>query len=86
MTKLEEALASIPARRRGPICTLGGLLRTLPAEEFAALTKLIEDDGATRTPSASLSIAIETAYGFNVHRQTIDRHRRGECACGRTSK
>lgn len=86
MTKLEEALAKIPSTRKGARCSIFGLYETLPDTELAALKKVIEDDSANRTPSLAISQAVSSAYGVDIHRASIDRHRRKDCLCGRSGR
>ena len=86
MSKLEEALAKIPSTRKGARCSIFALYATLPDNELAALKKVIEDDGANRTPSLAISHAVSSAYGVDIHRASIDRHRRKDCLCGRVQR
>jgi hypothetical protein len=83
MSKLEEALAKIPATRKGARCSIYTLYETLPDNERAALEKVIEDVEANRVAAAAISQAMSSAYGIDIHRASIDRHRRRECLCGR---
>jgi hypothetical protein len=39
-----------------------------------------------RTPALGLSLAISSAYGIDVHRASLDRHRRKDCLCGRIER
>lgn len=83
MTKLEEALKKIPRTRKGSRCSVAALYDAVPASERAALKKAVEDVGVNRTPGLALSLAISSAYGIDVHRASIDRHRRKDCLCAR---
>ena len=86
MTKLEEALKKIPPTRKGSKCSVSALYDAVPEGERAALKKAVEDVGVNRTPGVALSLAISSAYGIDVHRASIDRHRRRECLCGRIGR
>ena len=83
MTKLEEALKKIPRTRKGSRCSVAALYEAVPDGERAALKKAVEDVGVNRTPGLALSLAISSAYGIDVHRASIDRHRRKDCLCAR---
>jgi hypothetical protein len=83
MSKLEEALGEVGRTIKGPPCSLGQLIAHLEEDERSSLLKLLDSDGYPRTPSSALSRAIASAYGVEIHRQTIDRHRRSDCSCGR---
>jgi hypothetical protein len=83
MSKLEEALAEVRRAVSGPPCSVGQLLATLEEEERISLLKLLNAEDYPRTPSSVLVRAISAAYGIDIHRQTVDRHRRSDCVCGR---
>lgn len=86
MTKLEEALKKIPPTRKGSRCSVAALFAAVPDGERAALKKAVEDIGVNRVPSLALSQAISSAYGIDVHRASLDRHRRNDCLCGRAKR
>ena len=86
MSKLEEALAKIPSSRKGARCSIDALYESLPDNELAALKKVIDDNGANRTPGLAISQAVAAAYGVDIHRASIDRHRRKDCLCGRSGR
>jgi hypothetical protein len=86
MTKLEEALKKIPPTRKGSKCSIAALYAAVPETERAALKKAVEDVGVKRTPALGLSQAISSAYGIDVHRASIDRHRRKDCLCARIER
>jgi hypothetical protein len=86
MTKLEEALKKIPPTRKGSRCSVFSLYEEVPNGELAALKNAIEDIGVKRIPALALSQAISSAYGVDVHRAAIDRHRRKDCLCGRAAR
>jgi hypothetical protein len=86
MTKLEEALAKIPSTRKGSRCSVFTLYGSIPEQERDALKKVIETTDVNRVPALALSQAIAAAYGLDVHRASIDRHRRKDCLCGRTGR
>ena len=86
MTKLEQALARIPKTMKGSRCSVSALYESVDKGEREALVKAVEDLGVNRTPSLGLSQAISAAYGIDVHRASIDRHRRKDCLCGRSAR
>ena len=86
MTKLEDALARIPATQKGSRCSIATLYEAIPDAEREALRAVIETDGVSRVASLALSQAISAAYGIDVHRASIDRHRRKDCLCGRAAR
>lgn len=83
MTKLTEALKAAPRFSKGPKCSISALLLSLPADERKALSDAVNGDVTTRPTASALSIAISSAYGKEIHRASIDRHRRRECLCAR---
>jgi hypothetical protein len=86
MSKLEDALAKIPSTRKGSRCSIAALYESLPDGELAALKKVIDDLGVNRTPSLAISQAIASAYAIDIHRASVDRHRRKDCLCGRVAR
>ena len=86
MSKLEEALAKIPSTRKGSRCSIAALYESLPDGELAALKKVIDDLGVNRTSSLAISQAIAAAYATDIHRASVDRHRRKDCLCGRVAR
>lgn len=86
MSKLEEALAKIPSTRKGSRCSIAALYESLPDGELEALKKVIDDHGVNRTPGLAISQAVAAAYGVDIHRASIDRHRRKDCLCGRSGR
>jgi hypothetical protein len=86
MTKIEDALKKIPPTRKGSRCSVAALYAAVPEAERAALKKAVEDIGVNRTPALGLSLAISSAYGIDVHRASLDRHRRKDCLCGRIER
>lgn len=83
MSKLEQALRAAPRTHKGPRCSISALLSDLAPEERKALVEAIDGDGRSRITATALSIAIASAYGVDIHRASIDRHRRHECLCSR---
>ena len=74
---LADAIAA--ARKQpGGKCTVGKLRSTLTAADLQAL------DAALADPDVSSGQIIDglRAEGHEATRSPIDRHRRGECACG----
>jgi hypothetical protein len=86
VTKIERELAKVSPTIKGSRCSVATLYASIEDEERGALKKSIEDYSATRIPSLALSQAIAAAYGLDVHRASIDRHRRKDCLCWRTAR
>lgn len=86
MSKLAAALAAVAPRRKGPACSVKQLMEQLEPSERVALESAIADGNESRPTGKALSIAIESAYGLQIHRASIERHRRGDCLCSREAK
>jgi hypothetical protein len=65
----------------GSPCSVGELLRSLPNDEREALEAMLA--GAW---SASAIHDAVTGEGYDVGRQTINRHRRSECRCAKNDR
>lgn len=78
---LADRLSTYPKRGiQGPRCHTWLLLESLPEDERAALAAaLLPDSGWT----ASALAALLRDEGHVLSKSSIDRHRRGECACPR---
>jgi len=64
--------------RKGPPCTVGEALAALTAEDREAAL------GALGGPHTGRQIAAAfAACGVRVEASTVNRHRRGDCRCGR---
>ena len=68
-----------PGRTRGPTCSVMLLLTELDEHDVDELQSWLDDQ---RITSESIYASLTNA-GHRVGRQTIGRHRRGECGCGR---
>lgn len=67
-----------PPLRKGPGCTVGTLLRSLPPDEGAALAVMLDDQNWTAEAVGRL---ITAEVGVKVQGGTVARHRRGACGC-----
>lgn len=67
-----------PSARKGPRCTVGTLLDSLPADEADALATMLEDMAWTGEAIGKL---ITAEVGVRVQGGTVARHRRGACSC-----
>lgn len=76
---LAAALAAQPAARRGTPCTVGVVLDGLDQDDRAAAIQALAD----RTRTATSIAEALTSIGHPVAKQTVQRHRRGECRCDR---
>lgn len=68
-----------PGRTRGPTCSVLLVMSELEPHDVAELQSWLDD---VRITSDSIYASL-TSAGHRVGRQTIGRHRRGECACER---
>lgn len=68
MTLLDD-LANV--RRKKAICSVAEIIKTLKPEEAKALNKALDDPDASPT---NLALVL-TQNGYNISRQTINRHR-----------
>lgn len=60
-------------------CSVGALRQELPTDEQAALDRMLYDLGW----SATRVLTALTEEGYKVGHQTINKHRRGLCRCGK---
>jgi len=74
---LADALDREGARRKGPTCSVSGILGALDDDDRAALLASF----ASTQPSTAISRAL-TTINVQVAPTTLSRHRRGECTCG----
>jgi ABC-type siderophore export system fused ATPase/permease subunit len=76
---LKDALATEKdASRKGPLCGLAILRARLDKADLTALDEYLADrDGVT---TASIHRALLTE-GHRIGKNTIERHRRGDCSC-----
>lgn len=79
MGKLLDAVAA-ETRAKGPRCTVGRLLTVLPKDILADL--MVACDGPDT--STAISRGLHT-LGYELGHNALQRHRRGDCGCGRTS-
>lgn len=81
---LADRVSAPPENKHpGRECSVGWLLRELPADESAALAEML---GTPEQRSAWTAVAIYDALvaeGHSVGRQTISRHRARRCGCFR---
>jgi hypothetical protein len=80
MVSLLDDIASV--KTHANTCTVGQLLKQLPAKESEALLKAIDN---TTTSMAMLSKVLQK-HGYNIHRKSLLRHRKRGlkevgCAC-----
>jgi hypothetical protein len=73
---LSERLRNPPPRVTGSECSVCLLLRELPKSESAALQTMLDDYSWT----ANHIYDAVTGEGHTIGRQTIGRHRRGDCS------
>lgn len=76
---LSDALAIEAVTRRGPPCTVSLLLADLGKDDHAALVDALAHPTLT---TAAISRAL-LREGHRINAATLQRHRKGECACAR---
>ena len=74
---LADALAEA-TRKPGPTCTFGRLIATLNDDDQAALAAYL----ARPDTSAAMIVRALAAEQHRINRAPVERHRRGDCACG----
>jgi hypothetical protein len=68
-----------PGRTRGSICSVALVMSELEPHDVEELQSWLDDQ---RITSDAIFLSLTNA-GHQVGRQTIGRHRRGECGCSR---
>lgn len=81
MGSLLARITEAAGTQRGPRCTVAVVLAKLDGSDRTDLEHALEN----RDVTASAIFRVLREDGHNIGDQAIGRHRRGECACGRTS-
>jgi len=76
---LAQALAAHTPSKPGPKCAIYRLFQELDPDDAAALTEALADKN--RWPHVDLARRLR-AEGYDVGRDSVSRHRKGDCACG----
>jgi len=76
MSLLDEAIAE---SYRGPRCSVGDWLRSLPSKERAEVEEAMADP---RPQHAALARAIRARWSDAPGVEPLTRHRKKGCACG----
>ena len=69
-----------PSPVHGLPCSVGALLASLPEPEAAALNLMLTGTDGRRWSQNEIHEAV-TAEGYEVGRQSVNRHRAGRCRC-----
>ena len=80
MSRFSAALAAATPTKKGPQCSVSGLLTKVDDEERKALVAALDDVTRNRR---ILSEAVRTAYGVEISQETLARHMRRHCKCPR---
>jgi hypothetical protein len=80
VSRFSAALEAATPTKKGPQCSVSGLLTKVDDEERKALVAALDD--VTRNRRV-LSEAIRTAYGVEISQETLARHMRRHCKCPR---
>lgn len=67
------------ASRKGPPCGMSVVEARLAPDDLAALREYLADRDNVTTAAITRALA---ADGHRVGKNTVERHRRGECICG----
>ena len=78
---LADALATVLATKPGPKCMIDRLFSILEPDERADYVALLADDRYSANTVVK-AVNLELKDRFKVGRSSVERHRRGECACG----
>ena len=79
---LKDRLTQPPARNTGTPCSIGALIDRLEGDELAALETMLGTQEQRGWPQDAIYDAL-TGEGYEVGRQSINRHRGGKCRCGK---
>ena len=78
MGRLSEAIAADPARYFGALCTVAKARAQLGPDDLTDLDAAL----AQGVPSSAICRALDQ-IGVHVTQGSMQRHRRGDCTCGR---
>lgn len=81
MAGLASAIAVEAQQRRGARCMVLVVRRRLDAEDAAALDEAL----VSPTTSGAAIVRALTQSGHTITENSVQRHRRGDCSCGRTA-
>ena len=76
--KLTEALETQQRKVQGPPCAIFVALAELDETDATALTTALASDMQSTMIARALA-----SVGYPVASNTVGRHRRGDCSCGR---
>jgi hypothetical protein len=80
---LQDRLDNPPVRTTGQPCSVGALIGQLKGKELAAFQVMLGTPENWGWSQDEIYAAL-TAEGYQVGRQTINRHRGGKCKCARS--
>ena len=78
MGQFPEILKKQPPVTRGTPCSIRLAFDAIGPEESGELLAALRDPHVN---SVAIATALGAAYGINVRKWVVQRHRRGECAC-----
>ena len=79
--RLLDEIKAIPTGLQGPPCGIATVLAQLDSDDAVDLNIALADPSI----EAKAIWRVLIARGFDISHQTLGRHRRGDCRCGRTS-
>lgn len=79
MSLASAVKAGPPSKRKGPSCSVGVLLSTLPESEARGLMAMLAPDSGWT--GADMAAALRAELGIDFLGTTLSRHRRGDCRC-----
>lgn len=74
---LSDRVANPPASVHGSPCSIGTLLASLQGEELTAFQQML----ASKAWNATMIYDAVRDEGYEIGRQSINRHRGGRCRC-----
>ena len=80
---LSDRVKTPPTRSTGLPCSVRVLLDTLKGTELDALVAMLGTPEKRDGWSSEAIYDALTAEGYKVGRQSVGRHRRGRCKCGK---
>lgn len=79
--RLLDEIKAIPTGLQGPPCRIATVLAQLDDGDAADLNTALGDPSI----EAKAIWRVLISRGFDISHQTLGRHRRGDCRCGRAS-
>ena len=79
MSLRDALLTEKAASRKGPLCGMAIVYAKLTDDDREALDAFVADRDNVTTAAITRALISE---GHRIGKNTVERHRRGECSCG----